>query len=697
MMNYTTVTEIGHNGEKRHLTLPIWPNDIFAYDPMADLAELIELHKGGATLFDRLAHEMPTTWDALTGEISDLFERMHRLASPFGNLAAAMQTEAILAAEDHFTQASTEFSNIWNFHDGLYRAFSAYRGGEEYPTLDDERKRYIDLNILDWELAGLMLPEEKRARLKAIALEFAPLSDKFKNNVNDAEKNWTFHVVPEHKDRLRGIPSTIVETMRLEAESRGLSGWVAMIKSSIAIPILEYAEDRDLRRIVYEARVARAGAYGPDAGKYDNRPTALEQLRLRQEEALILGKRNYADVSLAKKMASSPEEVITFLRAIAQKAKPIALSEVAESMAFARDELGIATPERWDIAYIEEKLREKRYHFSREELRPYLSAAKALEGVFAVATRLHGWTFVREDVSVWHESVKFFKCYDRMGALIGGLYVDIYARVGDKVAKSPGAWADGAMYRRLLPDGVQLPVAYLHATFAPPEEGGDGKISHDDLVTLFHEFGHDAHHLAGLSTTQDTSWGGVEWDAIELPSQRNEAYAWLPEILLTYSAHEKTGEPIPQELIDKLLASRFFHEAWTVMAYLDFGMADILLHTPQGEIGDDFIDTQVRASQAEMRLLPKHPNDSFPNAFTHIFAGGYAAGYYSYHWADTLVGGSNAEFEKAGGLFDQGVAARYTHEVLEASGKRSMRESVLAFCGHIPDVNAFLKNHGLPI
>jgi oligopeptidase A len=564
------------------------------------------------------------------------------------------------------------------------------RARADFATLTRGERTLVDDAIRDFELAGVALEEPARSRFREIETELTRLSTEFEQAVLDATDAW-------FEDRadaaaLAGLPESALAVLRSYAEEAGVPGYRVTLKQPSYVAVMTYADDRDLRRRVYEAYATRASDQGPHAGRWDNSARIETILALRHEAATLLGFANAAAESLATKMAGKPERVLGFLTDLAQRARPLAERDYAEMRAYAAEHLGIADFQPWDSAYTAEKLRLARYALSEEELKPYFPLDAALSGLFAVAERVFGVRFAaRAGVDTWHADVRYYDVVDADGRVFAGCYLDLYART----AKRGGAWMDVCRTRRRHPDGTQLPVAFLTCNFAPPAGGIPSLLTHDDVITLFHEFGHGLHHLlTEVDWPRIAGISGVEWDAVELPSQFMENFCWTREALDLIARHWQTGAPLPDDLFKRMLAARHFQAGLFLVRQLEFALFDFRIHLEfNPEAGARVLELldDVRREVAVIRPPAWH---RFPQSFTHIFAGGYAAGYYSYLWAEVLSADAWSRFEEAG-VLDRGTGEAFRRAVLAVGGSRPALESFIEFRGREPDTTALLKSYGL--
>ncbi len=551
----------------------------------------------------------------------------------------------------------------------------------------------VEHELRDFRLSGVALEEPARSRFREIESELARLATEFEEAVLDATDAWSEALTDE--TQLRGIPESGRAVLRAYAEEKSLDGWLVTLKQPSVQAVLTYADDRALRERVYTAYQTRASDQGPTANSFDNSPRIEKILALRHEAAQLLGFRDAAEESLATKMAPSPDTVLAFLHDLAARARPVAERELAELRTFAADQLGLADLQPWDVGYAAEKLRERKYALNEEELKPYFALDAVLGGFFEIVRRVFGVSLkLREGVDVWHPDVRYYDLIGADGQVFAGAYVDLYARSG----KRGGAWMDVCVNRFVRSgrdDGTQLPVAFLTCNFAPPTRETPSLLTHDDVLTLFHEFGHGLHHLltevdypgvAGIS--------GVEWDAVELPSQFMENYGWQREALDLFARHWKTGEKLPDALFERMQAARHFHAGLFLVRQLEFGLFDFRIHRefdPARGARAMQILGEVREAVAVI-----HPPawQRFPHAFTHIFAGGYAAGYYSYLWAEVLSADAFERFEQAG-VFDRATGEAYRKAILAVGGSRPALESFVEFRGREPRPDALLRSYGL--
>ncbi|BBG31373.1 oligopeptidase A [Zymobacter palmae] len=629
------------------------------------------------------------SWKGLVQPLDTYGEATGQAWSPVSHLNSVMNSTELRAAYQSCLGELSAYSTWFGQHQGLFKAYQALRDGQEYAQLSIAQKRAIDNTLRDFRLAGVDLPEDKKKRFGEIRARLSELSNQFSNNVLDATQAWHLDV---ERDRLSGLPESALDMLKANAEAKGVEGYRITLDFPSYFPVMSYADDRALREEVYTAFVTRASDQGPNAGQYDNSVIMSEMVTLRQELAALLGFATYAELSLATKMAASPAQVLDFLNDLADRARPQAETEFGELQQFAQEQLGLDTLAPWDITYASEKLREQRYAISQEALRPYFPAPKVIEGLFGVVNRLYGLTFrENKDVEVWHPDVRYFEVLED-DQPIAGFYLDLYAREG----KRGGAWMDACRTRRRREDGsLQLPVAYLVCNFTRPVGDRPALLTHDEVTTLFHEFGHGLHHMLTQQEVSDVSGiSGVAWDAVELPSQFMENFCWEREGLDLIASHVDTGETLPQALFDKLVAARNFQSAMMMMRQLEFSLFDFRLHNELKTPSADDIQSLLNDVRLKVAVVPQTRFNRFQHGFSHIFAGGYAAGYYSYKWAEVLSSDAYSAFEEAG-VFDRATGQRFRQEILEKGGAEDAAVLFQNFRGRAPRIDALLRHSGI--
>ena len=640
---------------------------------------------------------VPATWKDFVAPLNDGIERLSRAWGIVGHLHSVNDTPDWREAYNALLPEVSRFYAELGQNLALFAQYKALRDSADYASLSAAQRRIIDNALRDFRLPGAGLPEAQKPRFQAIQEEQAALSAKFSENLLDATNAFAEYVSDESE--LAGLPNDVIQAAREAAEKEGKNGWKFTLHMPSYLPVMQYADSRRLRAALYRAYVTRASEFGPPA--LNNAPLMRRLLELRQEEAHMLGYANFAEVSLTPKMAESVEQVLAFLRDLAAKARPFAEKDLAELREFAAKTLGLPALEAWDYAYAAEKLRQARYDFSAQEVKPYFTEPTVLAGLFRAIETLYGVRITPDTAPVWNADVRFFRITDATGQRIGQFYLDLYARE----TKRGGAWMDEAIARRKLPDGsVQTPVAYLVCNFARPVGEKDGRplpatLTHDEVETLFHETGHGLHHLLTRVDELGVSGiRGVEWDAVELPSQFMENYCWEWSVIETLSAHIESGAPLPRVLFEKMRAAKNFQSGMQMLRQIEFSLFDMLLHSRfDPAAGEEGILQLIEAVRREVAVVSPPDWNRFANSFSHIFAGGYAAGYYSYKWAEVLSADCYAAFEEAGNPFDPTTGKRFLDEILAVGGSRPAPDSFRAFRGREPQVDALLRHSGMII
>ena len=653
------------------------------------MAQLIDDAK--ATIAAKLAQPGPATWASVVEPIEQQSRLLDNAWALFGHLNSVQDSPSLRAAYGLALNQITEFSTWLGQHQGLFTAYQQIQEQPDFTTLAPAQQEAVRQALLDFRLSGIDLPAAQQQRYAELQSELAQLQQKYSEQVLDATQSWTKAI--DSITDLAGLPDSALATLAQYASQKQLEGWLITLEAPALLPVLTYADSRTLREEVYRANVTRASELGPDAGKFDNGPVMTEILAKRQALAELLGYHNYAEVSLATKMADSPSQVIDFLNEMAAKAYPQAQQEFAELADFARRELGLSDLQPWDISYASEKLREQRFSISQEALRPYFPAPKALVGLFETATRLFGVTFEpAEDYQSYHPDVKLHNVYEG-GQLIARFYLDLYARAG----KRGGAWMDECRGRMRVDDSLQLPVAYLTCNFTPPVGGKPSLLTHDDLVTLFHEFGHGLQHmLTRVEVKAVAGINGVAWDAVELPSQFMENWCWQEAALAYISGHVDSGATLPKSLLDKLLAAKNFQSAMAQVRQLEFSLFDMHLHMQGGDFSSAAIQAVLDRVRAGITVIPAIPENRFQNGFGHVFGGGYAAGYYSYKWAEVLSADAFSRFEEEG-VFNEQAGADFRELILGLGGSVPAAELFQRFRGRAPSVEPLLRHNGIAV
>ena len=641
------------------------------------------------------------SWDNFVVPLEETTERLGRAWGVVNHLNHVMDTPELRAVYNENQPKVTEFWTELGQNEALFAKYKQLRAQPDFVNLAPARKRIVENALRDFRLGGAELPDTQKERFAEIQEQQAALSTRFSENVLDATNDYKLLV--EDEAELAGLPDDAKQAARAAAERDGKAGWQFTLHFPSYFPVLQFADSRQLRERIYRANATKASEMGTvfsELQKWDNTSNIAQLLKLRDEEAKLLDFQSFAHVSLEPKMAEDPKQVIEFLEDLARRARPYAEKDLAELRAFARDELGLDDMQAWDVAYASEKLREQRYAFSAQEVKEYFPEHKVVDGLFGLISRLFDVTIAPDQAPVWHQDVRFFRI-ERRGQLVGQFYLDLYARQG----KGQGAWMDDARGRRLVTGGiVQTPIAYLTCNFTPPAMA-DGKLqpslfTHDEVTTLFHEFGHGLHHmLTEVDELSVSGISGVEWDAVELPSQFMENFCWEWDVLQGMTAHVKTGEPLPRALYEKMLAAKNFQSGMQTLRQVEFSLIDMHLHYDFDPNSQQTVQELVNDVRSKFSVLVPPSFNRFQHSFGHIFAGGYAAGYYSYKWAEVLSADAYAAFEEAleaGGasLLDE-TGKRFHREILSVGGSRPALESFKAFRGREPQIDALLRHSGM--
>jgi oligopeptidase A len=632
----------------------------------------------------------PYTWDNFIQPLNEFNDYLNRVWSPVEHLHHVADNEELRTAYNACLPKLSAYRSEIGQNKGLYAGYKAIAESADYAQLERAQQQAITNELRDFRLSGIDLPPEKQARYKEIQEQLSKLTTKFSENVLDATEAWKKHITDE--SLLAGLPDSAKALAKQNAEHDELEGWLLTLDFPCYLPVMNYAENRELRHEMYMAYMTRASENGPKAGQWDNSPIMSEIMALRLELATLLGFANYAEYSLATKMAETPQQVLDFLMDLANRTKPYATQELEELKTFAKEQYGVDSLAMWDVPYYSEKLREHRYHISQETLRPYFPLPKVLTGLFSVVQRLYGLSIKQcNNVDTWHSDVQFFEVYTESGELRGQFFLDCFARKG----KRSGAWMDECLSRHRTQQGLQTPVAHLTCNFTPPVGDKPSLLTHQEVTTLFHEFGHGLHHiLTTIDYVPVSGINGVAWDAVELPSQFLENWCWEREALDLLAAHYETGEPLPEELFQKMQAAKNFQAGLFMMRQLEFGLFDFRLHTEY----TDGMDIQALLDDVRQQITVLFPPDfvRFQNSFSHVFAGGYAAGYYSYKWAEVLSADAFSKFEE-NGIFDRNTGQQFLQSILEKGGSQPPMELFIEFRGREPKIDALLKQSGIAI
>ncbi|KTC87017.1 M3 family metallopeptidase [Legionella brunensis] len=643
------------------------------------------------TNLDRITSILETskkfTWDNLMRPLEEMDDALERFWSPLSHLHAVVNSKSLRECYQACLPKLSAYDAAIGHNHQLYSAIKSLDEKE----LNHVQQKIVDDTLRDFELSGVALSKDKKERFEAIQTQLSALSNQFENNVLDATQAFSIHITEEK--RLKGLPEHALHTARELAAEKKVEGWVFNLEFPCYLAIISYAEDRSLREEMYQAYVTRASDQGPSAGKFDNTGIINEMLALRHEKAELLGFHNYAELSLATKMAESTAQVNDFLGDLSSRAHEQAENEFKKLQEFAQKSYKIDELAPWDIAYLSEKKRQARYAISQEELRPYFPLSKVMPGLFAIVNKLYGMTFEEvQNADVWHPDVKCYQIADEAKQIRGYVYVDLFARPH----KRGGAWMDSCQSRRQFENGnFQLPIATLTCNFAKPSANKAAMLSHDEVLTLFHEFGHCLHHvLTRVDYLSASGINGVEWDAVELPSQFFENWCWEQEALQLLAEHIDTKEPLPQALFKKLMAAKNFQSAMAMMRQLEFSLFDFRIHQEFTPHQKDFVANTLADVRKQTTVVPLVAYNRFQHSFSHIFGGGYAAGYYSYKWAEVLSSDAFSRFEEEG-IFNEKTGRDFLHTILEVGGSKKAAEAYQSFRGRPAKVDALLRHNGI--
>jgi oligopeptidase A len=638
-----------------------------------------------------VAQPGPFTWDNLCQPLAESDDRLSRIWSPVGHLNSVKNSPELRAAYEQALPLLSEYGTWVGQHEGLYQAYRSLKEGDGFEKLTAPQRKSVENALRDFELSGIGLSPEKQRRYGEIVARLSELGSTYSNNVLDATMGWSKLITDQAE--LSGLPESALAQAQAMAQAKEQDGWLLTLDMPSYLPVLTYGDNRALREEMYRAFATRASDQGPNAGKWDNSEVMAETLALRHELAQLLGFDSYADKSLATKMAENPEQVLGFLSDLAKRARPQAEQELAQLRAFAKQHYGVDELEAWDITYYGEKQKQHLFSINDEQLRPYFPEQRVVEGLFEVVKRIYGITAKeRKDVDTWHPEVRFFDLFDANGELRGSFYLDLYAREN----KRGGAWMDDCVGSLRKANGeLQKPVAYLTCNFNRPLGDKPALFTHNEVTTLFHEFGHGLHHmLTQIDTAGVSGISGVPWDAVELPSQFMENWCWEPEALAFISGHYQSGEPLPKEMLDKLLAAKNYQAALFILRQLEFGLFDFRMHAEYSpEKGAQILPTLAEVKKM-VAVVPSPSWGRFPHAFSHIFAGGYAAGYYSYLWAEVLSADAYSRFEEEG-IFNAETGKSFLDNILSRGGSEEPMELFKRFRGREPQLDAMLRHYGI--
>ena len=647
------------------------------------------LADAGKAVAQATAPETPSTWETVVDPLEKSLEKLGRAWSAVGHLTGVMDSAELREAYNANLPRMTQFYIELSQNEALFAKYKAIEASESFASLNAGQQRILKREIRDFRLSGAELAPEPKARLKEIGQQDAAISQKFSENLLDATN--AFALVVDDIKELDGIPADVIDMYAENAKVAGLEGkWRITLQMPSYLPAMQYANNAALREKLHKAYSTRASEFGP--AEKDNTPIIRTLLKDRREEALLLGYRNYAEVSLVPKMAESPAAVEAFLTELAAKARAKGEADWAEVKSYAKDNLGLAKVEPWDAAWVSESLRRAKYAYSDHEVKRYFTLPAVFNGLYRLVEKLFNVRITEDSAPVWQEDVKLWRISDAQGNLIARFYTDLYARS----SKRGGAWMDSDATYCIEPDGtVRTPVAYLVCNFSRPVGGKPALLTHDDVTTLFHEFGHGLHHmLSRVPQAQLSGINGVEWDAVEMPSQFMENWTWNYETLKTLSSHVDTGEPLPKDLFDKMLAAKNFQSGMFCLRQLEFALFDLRIHDDDATDHADDFEAVLDAVRKEIAVVPAAPYSRFAQSFGHIFAGGYSAGYYSYKWAEVLSADAFSAFEEEG-LFNPATGKRWVDEVLSRGSSRDAIENFRAFRGRDPSIEPLLRHSGI--
>jgi oligopeptidase A len=662
----------------------------FHPDHVAPAIEVL-LAEAKASLDNVCAADTTVSWQTVVEPLEAATERLSRAWGVVGHLNAVADSESLREAYNAQLPKVTQFWTELGQDTRLHTRYKSLRASKEFESLSPAQQRIIDNALRDFRLGGAELVSPARERFAEIQERHAALTQKFSENLLDATNAFSLFI--EDEAQLDGLPQDVREAARAEAQAENRSGWKFTLRMPSYLPVMQYARSRSLREQMYRAYVTRASEFGQ--AELNNADLIPELLGLRHEEASLLGFPHFAQVSLEPKMARSPEEVIAFLRDLSKRARPFADRDLRELHEFARQSLGLEQLEAWDLAWASELLKESRYAFSEQQVKQYFQAPKVLAGMFSLVERLFSLRITQENgVQTWDPEVKLYRI-ERDGTLVGQFYIDLYARAN----KRGGAWMDDARGRKRIAESIQTPVAYLNCNFQPPVGERPATLMHDDVITLFHEFGHGLHHLlTEVDELAVSGINGVEWDAVELPSQFMENFCWEWHVVQAMSAHADTGEALPRDLFERMLAARNFQAGMQTLRQVEFALFDMLLHrsSPAAQSASE-VQSLLDSVRREVSVVIPPTYNRFQNSFSHIFAGGYAAGYYSYKWAEVLSADCYAAFEEVHDSPDalDRVGRSFLNEILARGGSRPAIESFKAFRGREPSPEALLRHSGM--
>lgn len=637
-----------------------------------------------------LAQSETFTWDNLVAPLEEVDDELGKIWSPVSHMNSVVSSEEWREAHDACLPLLSEYGTFVGQHQPLYEAYKSLRASSEFEQMSQAKKQVIEHSLRDFELSGIGLSDADKLRYGELVKRMSELTSRFSNQLLDATQAWSKLITDEGD--LAGLPESAIAAAKAMATAKELEGWLFTLDIPSYLPVMTYSDNRDLREECYRAFVTRASDQGPFAGEYDNGPLMDEIVALRHELAQLLGFESFAHKSLATKMAETPEQVLEFLNQLASRSQQQGKTELAELTEFAKQAFDASELQPWDLSFYAEKLKHHKYEISQELLRPYFPEDKVLSGLFYTVSRLFGLSVKEQQgFDSWHDDVRFFHISDSDGVHRGSFYLDLYAREG----KRGGAWMDDCRGRRQTPNGLQDPVAYLTCNFSAPVDGKPALFTHDEVTTLFHEFGHGIHHmLTKIDVAGVSGINGVPWDAVELPSQFMENWCFEEEALAEISGHHETGEPLPQALLDKMLAAKNFQSGMVMLRQLEFSLFDFRLHLEYSPEQGAKIQAKLDEVRRQVAVVKAADFNRFQHSFAHIFAGGYAAGYYSYKWAEVLSADAFSRFEEEG-IFNLGTGRSFLENILQMGGSEEPMTLFKRFRGREPKIDALLRHSGI--
>jgi len=630
------------------------------------------------------------SWDNFIQPLEEIQDRINKAWSPVSHLNSVMNNEALRSAYNNCLAKITTFQTELSQDKRIYKGYHSIKSGKKFSQLSIAQQKTINDALRDFHLSGIDLPEDKQQRFKEIKQELSKLTSQFSDNVLDATNAWQKLI--DDETQLAGLPSSAKAMAKQTAKHKQQSGWALTLDFPCYYAVMSYADNRDLRKEMHDAYVTRASDQGPHAGQWDNSQRMEEILVLRHEMASMLGFNNYAEYSLATKMADSTDKVMHFLHDLASRTKPYAQQDLEAIKQYAKQQQDMDDLQPWDITYYSEKLRQHEYSITQEELKPYFPEPVVLDGMFEIVKRLYGLNITQVDsVDTWHKDVKFFEITDEQNQLRGKFFIDLYARAN----KRGGAWMADCISRKKYAGKIQTPVAYLTCNFSPPIGNDPALFTHNEVLTLFHEFGHGLHHmLTQVDNVSVSGINGVAWDAVELPSQFMENFCWEKESIDLIARHYQTNESLPSDLFDKMMSAKNFQSGMQMMRQLEFALFDFRLHLEYDPAIDARVQQTLDDVRREVAVITPATYNRFQHSFSHIFAGGYAAGYYSYKWAEVLSADAFAKFEETG-IFNRQTGEKFLHAILEQGGSREPMELFVEFRGREPTIEALLRHSGI--